>query len=192
MLLRLPVGMRSCIVGVLHQNGLAAEACEDLSFLRDHEEVGPLLIAEEALKPPFVQQLSDRVRYQPEWSDLPILIMTNGTRDNLQGYRSTYDHMFIGSPILLERPIRAATLTSSVRAALRARKRQYEIRDTLRDRDRVLTELKLERETTQVVLDNVPVGILLADSHGKVVLGNRSAERILTPPGFGNYHARAA
>ena len=90
--------------------------------------------------------------------------------------------MFIGSPILLERPIRTATLISSVRAALRARKRQYEIRDTLRDRDRALTELKLERETTQVVLDNVPVGILLVDSTGKVILGNRSVERILRRP----------
>jgi PAS domain S-box-containing protein len=170
------------VVGVLRQNGLAAEVCADLSFLRDHEEVGPLLIAEEALKPPFVQQLSDRIKHQPEWSDLPILILTNGSRESFQGYRTTYEHMFIGSPILLERPIRAATLISSVRAALRARKRQYEIRDTLRDRDRVLTELRLERETTQVVLDNVPVGILLVDSTGKVILGNRSVERILRDP----------
>ncbi len=172
------------VVGVLHQNGLSAEVCEDLSFMRSpaHHEVGPLLIAEEALKPPFVQQLSDRIQHQPEWSDLPILILTNGGRDMPQGYRTTYDHMFIGSPILLERPIRAATLISSVRAALRARKRQYEIRDTLRDRDRALAELKLERETTQVVLDNVPVGILLADSSGKLILGNRSVERILRHP----------
>jgi len=172
------------VVGVLRQNGLSAEVCEDLSFMRSptHHEVGPLLIAEEALKPPFVQQLSDRIQHQPEWSDLPILILTNGGRDIPQGYRTTYDYMFIGSPILLERPIRTATLISSVRAALRARKRQYEIRDTLRDRDRALTELKLERETTQVVLDNVPVGILLVDSAGKLILGNRSVERILRHP----------
>ena len=170
------------VVGVLRQNGLTAVVCEDLSFLKDHEEVGPLLIAEEALKGPFVKQLSNRIRHQPQWSDLPILILTNGTRDIPQGYRTTFDHMFIGSPILLERPIRAATLVSSVRAALRARERQYEIRDTLRDRDRALFDLKFERETTQVVLDNVPVGILLADSSGRVILGNRSAERILRRP----------
>lgn len=172
------------VVGVLHQNGLSAQVCEDLSFLSSptHKEVGPLLIAEEALKPPFVQQLSDRIQDQPEWSDLPILILTNGGRDMPQGYRTTYDHMFIGSPVLLERPIRTATLISSVRAALRARKRQYEIRDTLRDRDRAFSELKLERETTQVVLDNVPVGILLADCSGNIILGNRSVERILRHP----------
>jgi len=172
------------VVGVLRQNGLAAEACEDLSFMRSPtgQEVGPLLIAEEALRPPFVQQLSDRIQHQPEWSDLPILILTKGGRDIPHDYRTRYDYMFIGSPILLERPIRTATLISSVRAALRARQRQYEIRDTLRDRDRALTELKLERETTQVVLDNVPVGILLVDSTGKSILANRSVERILRHP----------
>jgi len=170
------------VVGVLHRNGLSAEVREDLGFLRDHEEVGPLLIAEEALKPIFMQQLSDRIQHQPEWSDLPILILTKGGRDMAQSYPTTYDHMLIGSPILLERPIRTATLISSVRAALRARKRQYEIRDTLRDRDRALTELNLERETTQVVLDNVPVGILLEDARGNIILGNRSVERILRHP----------
>ncbi len=170
------------VVGVLRQNGLRAEVCKDFSFLNDHEEVGPLLIAEEALNGPFVKQLSDRIRHQPQWSDLPILILTNGTPDILQGHHTTHDRMFIGSPILLERPLRAATLISSVRAALRARERQYEIRDTLRDRDRALSELKFERETTQAVLDNVPVGILLADSSGQVIMGNRSAERILRRP----------
>ena len=172
------------VVGVLRQNGLSARVCQDLSFLRspNYEEMGPLLIAEEALKAPFVKQLSDEIQAQPEWSDLPILILTNGARETPQGYRTTYDQMFIGSPILLERPIRAATLVSSVRAALRARKRQYEIRDTLRDRDRALAQLKQERETLQAVLDNVPVGILLVDSSGKVILGNRNVERILRHP----------
>jgi PAS domain S-box-containing protein len=172
------------VVRVLNQNGLSAEVCEDLSFMEKsiRHEVGPLLIAEEALKPPFVQQLSDCVRRQPEWSDLPILVLTNGGREVPQGYRTTYDHMSIGSPILLERPIRAATLISSVRAALRARQRQYEVRDTLRDRDRAMTELKLERETLRAVLDNAPVGILLVDPVGSLILGNRSAERILRHP----------
>ncbi|HET9100753.1 MAG TPA: PAS domain S-box protein [Acidobacteriaceae bacterium] len=172
------------VVRVLRQNGLSAEVCEDLSFMRNptHDEVGPLVIAEEALKPAFVQLLSERVRNQPEWSDLPILILTNGSREIPRGYRITYDRMSIGSPILLERPIRTATLITTILAALRARKRQYEIRDTLRDRDRVLSELKLERETTQVVLDNVPAGILLVDSRGNAILGNRSVERILRLP----------
>ena len=169
------------VVSVLRENGLHAEVRRDLSFLSSPAggTIGPLLIAEEALVPPFLQQLSTLVAGQPEWSDLPILILTSGGRETSQSHRTSYERWRIGSPVLLERPIRAATLVSSVRAALRARKRQYEIRDTLRDRDVALTELKQERETLQVVLDNVPVGILLVGRTGNVILGNRSAARIL-------------
>jgi nitrogen fixation/metabolism regulation signal transduction histidine kinase len=58
-----------------------------------------------------------------------------------------------------------------VRAALRARQRQCEIRDAL-------AELKQERETLHVMVD-LPVGVLLAKRTGEIVLANRSVERIL-------------
>jgi PAS domain S-box-containing protein len=67
------------------------------------------------------------------------------------------------------------TLLSSVRAALRARQRQYEIRDTL-------AELKEGRERLQAVLDNLPVGVILAKASGEIVLTNRSVEQILRHP----------
>jgi signal transduction histidine kinase len=41
----------------------------------------------------------------------------------------------LGNVTLLERPLRAATLVSAVRSALMARRRQYEIRDHLRQRE---------------------------------------------------------
>ena len=88
----------------------------------------------------------------------------------------------LGSPVLLERPIRTMTLVSSVQAALRARQRQYQIRDALGERDVALAELKQERETLHVMLDNLPVGVLLARPTGEVILGNRSVERILRHP----------
>ena len=56
--------------------------------------------------------------------------------------------------------------------ALRARQRQYEIRDAL-------VELKQERETLHVMVDNLPVGVLFAKHTGEIVLANRSVERIL-------------
>lgn len=172
------------VVDLLQHNGLTAETCTDpLSLGKfDHDSIGPLLIAEEALNTATVQQLSELIRSQPAWSDLPILILTGGTRDTAHGYRTEYQRLPIGSPILLERPVRTATLISNVRAALRARERQYEIRDTLLERDRALAELKQERETLQAVLDNLPVGVLLAKSTGEIILRNRSTERILRHP----------
>jgi PAS domain S-box-containing protein len=162
------------IAGVLRQNGLAAEVCDNLECLlneRGLDPIGPLLIAEEALDTASIQQLSELIEHQPAWSDLPILILTGGGLDTSQSQRLESERFPMGSTVLLERPIRTATLVSSARAAFRARLRQYEIRD-------ILAELRQERETLHVMVDNLPVGVLLAKPTGEILLANRSVERI--------------
>ena len=139
------------------------------------DPIGPLLIAEEALQPAFIEQLGTLIRNQPSWSDLPILILTGSGRETTRTQALQQEWLPLGSPILLERPIRTTTLISSVRAALRARSRQYQIRDAL-------AELKRERETLQVVLDNLPVGVVVANASGEIILGNRRLESILRHP----------
>jgi PAS domain S-box-containing protein len=163
------------IVEVLRHAGLVAEVCEDLQpLLRRFAEdpIGPLLIAEETLHTAAIEQLGQLIKHQPPWSDLPVLILTGSGMDTVQSRRLESERLPLGSTVLLERPIRTATLVSSVRAALRARQRQYEIRDAL-------AELKQERETLHVMVDNLPVGVLLAKHTGEIVLANRSVERIL-------------
>ena len=137
--------------------------------------LGPLLIAEEALHPSFIEQLGTLIRTQPSWSDLPILILTASGRETSRTRTLEREWLPLGAPILLERPIRTATLVSSVRAALRARIRQYQIRDAI-------AELRQERETLQVVLDNLPVGIVVCKASGEIVLGNRRLELIVRHP----------
>jgi signal transduction histidine kinase len=173
------------IVEALRQNGLAAEACGDMSqilgYLAEHV-IGPLLIAEEALTPDSIRELGGLIERQPAWSDLPVLILTSSGRESPQSHMLEQRLLPLGAPVLVERPIRSMTLVSSVRAALRARQRQYEIRDAFRDRDEAMAELRRERETLHVVLENLPVGVLLAKPDGEIVLGNRSVERILRHP----------
>ncbi len=142
---------------------------------RQAAPLGPLLIAEEALQPAFIDYLGELVRHQPSWSDLPILILTGNGRETSRTRALEREWLPLGAPILLERPIRTTTLVSSVRAALRARTRQYQIRDTI-------AELKQERETLQVVLDNLPVGVVVAKASGEIVLGNRRLESIVRHP----------
>lgn len=173
------------ITEVLQHSGLEVQPCTSLASLeQDAVEAvtGPLVIAEEALSPAFVQQLGAILDRQPHWSDLPILILTSSGKETLASRRLAHERLPLGSPVLLERPIRTASLVSSVQAALRARQRQYEIRDAFEARDRAHAELKSERETLQAVLDNLPVGILLARPSGEVVLGNRSLEMIFRHP----------
>ncbi len=173
------------ITEALHRNGLAAESCGNLPALlkvvSDHV-IGPLLIAEEALSLASIQQLGKLIEHQPAWSDLPILILTSSGRETPDNYSLEQRLLPLGAPVLLERPVRTMTLVSSARAALRARQRQYEVRDALRQRDEAMAELKQERETLHVMLDNLPVGILLAKPNGEIILGNRSVEQIFRHP----------
>ena len=161
------------ITTVLRQNDVSAQVAQAAALFSDRSEpLGPLLIAEEALSPAFIQQLGSILQSQPAWSDLPILILTGSGRESVQSYRLQKERLPLGSPVLLERPIRTATLVSSVQAALRARARQYEVRDAV-------AELRQQRETLQAVMDHLPVGVLLARPTGEVLLANRRIESLL-------------
>lgn len=163
------------ITTVLRENDVAAQVADSRTLLKGRDErdpIGPLLIAEEALHASFVQQLSQLIHHQPAWSDLPVLVLTGNGRENQHSYRQQIERLPLGSPILLERPIRTATLVSSVKAALRARVRQYEVRDAV-------AALKRQQETLQVVLDHLPVGVLLAKPSGEVVLTNQRLDALL-------------
>ncbi len=109
---------------------------------------GLAILGDEALPARAVESLAECVGNQPPWSDLPLLIMTSGgieteaSRDRLELLKP------LGNVTLLERPLRRATLISAVRGALRARRRQYEIRDLLEQRQ--LDASALEQSNQQL------------------------------------------
>ena len=183
------------ILQLLHSYGIASERYPDMpALLRQLQEtiVGPVLLAEEMLTPAVVSRLSAFVEAQPSWSDLPMLVLTGNGRDTPETRRLEALRGSLGNPILLERPIRTATLLSSVRAALRARQRQYQVRDALLERDRAFAELRAERELLRVTLESLPVGVVVADRNGGILTGNSAAERIfghavLTTEGIEGY-----
>ncbi len=181
-----PVGRDAeLIVALLASNQVAVEACHHLPVLIEDlkaHALGPVIIAEEALNAECIRMLAEILGQQPTWSDLPILVLTSSGRENLHSLELERARLPLGSPVLLERPIRTATLLSSVKAAVRARKRQYEVRDAFAERDEALAALSQERELLQVVLDNLPVGVLGARPSGEIFLANRSVQTILRHP----------
>jgi signal transduction histidine kinase len=58
----------------------------------------------------------------------------------------------VGNVTLLERPLRAATMVSAVRSALSARRRQYEIRDHLHQRELAEQALRKARDTLESIV----------------------------------------
>lgn len=92
------------------------------------EGAGSAIIAEEAITPDLLQDLSAWLDLQPAWSDMPFIVLTSGGRPTHESHRRAKELELLGNSTLIERPVRPDTLQSSVRVALRARMRQYEIR----------------------------------------------------------------
>jgi signal transduction histidine kinase len=74
------------------------------------------------------------VRGQPPWSDLPLVVLTDGGADSPVAALALET---LGNVTLLDRPVRVSTLISTVQSALRSRRKQYEVRDHLAERARV-------------------------------------------------------
>ena len=105
---------------------IAAGAPELLSMLA--EGVGVALVAEEALNKSAIERLGEWVAEQPPWSDPPFIALTSSGLPTRESHGKAKDLERLGNLVLIERPVRPDTIVSSVRTALRARMRQYEIR----------------------------------------------------------------
>ena len=122
--------------GLLEKADMAAHPCAGPKELQ-HElgrGVGAVILAEEALVDGSVQAVLGRfVEQQPAWSDLPVLLLARAGANSLQVGDAIAT---LGNVTLLERPLRVAALVSTVRMMLRARRRQYEIRQQLKALER--------------------------------------------------------
>ena len=129
-----PVGRDAALTGsVLDRDGLESVVCSDLHELQRNlvEGAGATVITEEALIGQDISGLVEWVAHQPSWSDFPFIVLLEpGVSPEACGQERDMLQQS-GNLTLLERPVGTATLVSAVRAALRARRRQYEVHDAL-------------------------------------------------------------
>lgn len=113
---------------ILDKAGLAGFICPDTEALVQEAELGAgaLLVTEEAVEGAARSVLSELLACQAPWSDLPVLVLTRP--DNATPLDADEAAEHFGNVTLLERPVPVATVVSTLRAALRARERQYELR----------------------------------------------------------------
>jgi signal transduction histidine kinase/ActR/RegA family two-component response regulator len=169
-----PIGRDAeLMVARLGAAGLHATGCNDIHEVcgRLEDGVGALVLTEEALSPAAIAELTATLREQPPWSEIPVVILTGAPSLDVK-QRSFEELRRRTNVTLVDRPVRITTLISSVQSALRARQRQYEVRDLMRqledriqERDRFLAVLGHE-------LRNPLAAILLAsqmtDADGKL------------------------
>jgi signal transduction histidine kinase len=108
---------------------------EMVPYVEQHG-AGALLITQEAVGANGWDALSRLIGRQPAWSDLPVILFT------VRSTSALHEALTLGGNVtLLERPVQRSTLVAAVRSALRARGRQYELRDLLHRRDELVHRL---------------------------------------------------
>jgi signal transduction histidine kinase len=124
---------RLLISGTLQTAGVLCRVCRSVFEAAEGipERADLLIIVEEVVDALSIQSLAAALLGQPPWSDLPIIVLTGGGAVNKASAELARKREPLGNVTLVERPVRPITLISSVQTALRARKKQYEIRDHL-------------------------------------------------------------
>ncbi len=157
---------------VLAREGLAPRLCAgmaDVCDLIQNEEIGVLLLAEEALAPAERERLFESLDRQPSWSDVPIVILTG--EDELSGAlpRALRGVAEKGNVTLLERPVRVTTLTTVIRSGLRARQRQLDVRAHLQQRQADETFLRESEMRLRAAVQSAPYPLMLHASDGEIL-----------------------
>lgn len=127
-----PTGRDAAVVAdVLASAGVEAVPCLFSAMLQElkGEATGALIVTEEALLDGGAGQLAKALRGQPAWSDIPLIVLLAQRRPGGAGPALAAGLGVDGLALLLERPLRKSSLVSTVKMVLRARRRQYEVRE---------------------------------------------------------------
>lgn len=127
---------------VLERASFAVHTCADIEEVTREilRGVGVLVLAEEAISGAKAPTLTAGLMKQGEWSDVPIIVLARRGADSPAVTRILEEFPNV---TVIERPMRITSLVSALRTALRARHRQYDLRELLaglREADQRKTE----------------------------------------------------
>jgi len=170
------------VARLLSDHGYDAEICPTLTEVADaiDEHVGVALVTEEALVADL-GPLHRALETQPAWSDVPFVLLAGrqaGRALSTEAIRRRLPDSAT-NVILLERPLSSESLVSAIASAMRARQKQFEIRDQLAELVHERAALVEERTRLTTLLDALPVGIAFVNEDGTTLLSNPEYRRFL-------------
>jgi PAS domain S-box-containing protein len=179
----------SCAQHLLTREDIDCRVCPSLDALCDalDDAMGAVLVADEALDRADTTRLTARLSSQEPWSDLPFVVLTQPV-SGPSAHRSLADaHLpeVLGNVMFLERPLQALTLVSAVRAALRARRRQRQVRSHLAERTEAAERLRLivENARDYAILITDPQDLITGWFPGAAAVFGWSADEMIGRPG---------
>ena len=137
---------------LLSRAGIETRLCASVTQLCEglQEPVGAVLIEEDAITSLGArEELSACLGEQPPWSDLPFIVLTRNTVPARRELPAMRLPEVLGNVMFLERPLHAFTFTNAVHTALRARRRQYQVRDHLAEREETAAKLRELNQTLE-------------------------------------------
>jgi PAS domain S-box-containing protein len=163
--------------------GADARVCSSMSDLCGRLENGAaaLVIASEALDTETGPLLAEYLERQPAWSDVPVILLTLATLDELPEPIVAIAEA-VGNITMLERPFKFATFQSVVKMALRARRRQYEVGRLLASESEAKAradwetqradsrerELRMSEERFRLIANSIPQPAWMAQPDGQM------------------------
>lgn len=157
------------ISSALGDVGVSCQVCATGAQVANELKAGAAaaVISEEALGEKEIQEIASALQCQPRWSDLPIIVMTGSGEPNRVSRQLARMRSPLGNVTLQERPLRAVTLVSTVLSALRAREKQYEVRDHLAELQSREQALRRAEEQFRHLANAMPQLAWIADADGK-------------------------
>jgi PAS domain S-box-containing protein len=150
----------------LAKAGLACVLCEGLHEMAREVEAGAgvVLLTEEAMAAPGIDELLTTFAKQPSWSDLAVVLLMHG---GIQSPAATRILRSLRNVTLLERPAPARSVISAVQTAIRGRERQYQIRDQIESIRRAEATSRELRRQLEIAVDASELGTF----HCEIPLG---------------------
>ncbi|HUQ48098.1 MAG TPA: ATP-binding protein [Gemmatimonadaceae bacterium] len=173
-----PTGSDSRIAQrVLQSAGMISRICggmDDVCALISRDEAAVIVIAEEALDPESRLKLFEFLNTQPSWSDIPIVLLTGEGELSAALPQVLSGVTEKGNVTLLERPVRVATLTTILRSAQRARQRQLDVRDYIRQRNESEQSLRASEHRLLSAVLAAPYPLMLHAEGGEILQLSRA------------------
>lgn len=163
------------IAAVLQRDGLATCICSSLEQLAAclDEHTGLVVVTQEALAR-GAEALLAPLKQQPAWSDIPFILL----RSPRSYRRSTREALLPASinVVEMDRPLGSVSLLSAVQGALRARAKQFLVRDQVAALADGRSALARSESELRLVADAMSVLIAFVDRHMCFRFANKAYE----------------
>jgi PAS domain S-box-containing protein len=165
------------VTALLKREKLLPFSCENARSLASELDggVGAILMTDDALADPGIDQVLEALGRQPPWSDVPAIVLCGADQlPKLAGVAMRT----LRNVTVLERPTSSRTLLSAVKAAIRARARQYQMRKQFTTLQESEAAVRLRERQLHTLAENTPDILSRFDRQLRHVYVNQAAAEV--------------